>query len=102
MKETFSHKPKLDKKFFWDFDYDQMNWQASYKTVIARTIERGSEQEWIELVKFYGRDMVIAALKKEIIFLPDYAINDASNYFSIDKQEMLSYLRKQSKPNHWI
>ena len=102
MMETFSHKPKLDKKFFWDFDYNKMDWQASYKTVIARIIERGGEQEWIELVKFYGIDMVIEVLKKEITFLPDYAIAEASNYFGIDKEEMLSYSSKQSKPNHWI
>jgi hypothetical protein len=89
-------------EWFWDFDYNKMDWQASYKTVIARIIERGGEQEWQGLVQFYGQDKVINALKKEITYLADYAIDEASNYFSIPKEQMLCYIRKQSKPRHWI
>jgi hypothetical protein len=95
-------KPALERKWFWDFDYDKMDWQASYKTIIARIIERGGEKEWMELTRFYGRDRIINALKNEIPFLPDYAIKDASAYFSIPKEQMLCYTRKQSRPGHWI
>ncbi|MGZ3849610.1 MAG: DUF6922 domain-containing protein [Flavisolibacter sp.] len=96
------NKPALSRKWFWDFDYDKLDWQAAYKTIIARIIERGGEKEWQELIRFYGRDLVMNALKNEITFLPDYAINEVSRYFSIPKEQMRCYTRKLSNPGHWI
>jgi len=95
-------KPDFSPKWFWDFDYNKIDWQASYKTIIARIIERGKEKEWMELIRFYGRDKVVNTLKNEILFLPDYAIEDASKFFSIVKEEMLCFTRKQSMQGHWI
>lgn len=95
-------KPRFEPKWFWDFDYDKIDWQASYKTIIARIIERGGETEWQELIRFYGREQVINALKNEISYLPDYAIQEASHYFSIPKEQMLCYTRKRSNQGRWI
>jgi len=95
-------KPDFAPKWFWDFDYNKIDWQASYKTIIARMIEKGGEKEWIELIRFYGKDKVLNALKNEIIYLPEYAIEEVSKYFSIRKEDMLCYTRRQSKPEHWI
>lgn len=102
MRNNQAHKPAFAPKWFWDLDYARIDWQASYKTIIARIIERGKEKEWKELERFYGQDKVKHALKEEIVFLPDYAIDDASKYFSIPKEQMLCYTRKQSRPGHWI
>jgi hypothetical protein len=95
-------KPAFAPKWFWDFDYNQIDWQGSYKTIIARIIERGNEKEWIELIRFYGAEKVLHALKKEITYLPDHSLEEASKYFSIPKKEMLCYVRRQSRPVHWI
>jgi hypothetical protein len=97
-----SAKPALGPKWFWDMDYDRIDWQASYKSVVARVIERGDPEHWEELIRFYGRETVLKALKNEIVFLPDYAIEKVSSYFRIEKEEMLCYMRKRSKPGHWI
>jgi len=102
MENYLNSKPAFAPKWFWDFDYDKIDWQASYKTIIARIIERGTEGEWMELIRFYRRNKVLNALKNEIVFLPDYSIEEASNYFSIPKEEMLCYIRRQSKPGYWI
>jgi hypothetical protein len=48
-------RPRLERKWFWDFDYERIDWQASYKTVIARITERGKREQWQELVRFYGQ-----------------------------------------------
>lgn len=96
-----SGKPSLEPKWFWDMDYDRIDWQASYKSVLARIIERGGPEHWEELIRFYGRETVVKALKYEIVFLPD-AIEKVSSYFRIEKEEMLCYMRKRSKPGHWI
>ena len=53
---------------------------------MARVIERGNPQERVEMIKFYGEAKVIYALKKEIKFLADYAIEDVCTYFPISKE----------------
>lgn len=95
-------RPNLEPKWFWDFDYEKIDWQASYKMVISRIIERGGPQQLEELVRFYGEDKIVNALKNEIAFLADYAIDAACRYFPVKKQEMLCYKRKQSRPAHWL
>lgn len=94
-----SDKPRLDARWFWDFAYDKIDWQKSYMTVIARIIERGDESDLRELERFYGKVKIVNALKNAIVFLPDYAIEDACNRYSLRKEELLCHLRKQSKPS---
>jgi len=76
--------------------------RKSYKTIIARIIERGTTLERQELLKFYGRDRVVNALKNEIVFLPDYSIQDVCKYFDLNREDLLCYIRKQSRPGRWI
>jgi hypothetical protein len=105
MKKTKKHKeiPNLDPKIFWEFIFDKINWELSYKMVIARIIERGGQDEIDEIVRFYGREKVITAVRDEIYFLPNYAIEDALKFFpEIKKEEMYCYLNRKDKPYDWI
>jgi hypothetical protein len=95
-------KPDLPKRLFWDWNYDKIDWQKHYLAVIDRVIERGSKEEWNEVVHFYGESRVNNALKKEIKYLPDYIIDDVCGYFKLKKEELACYARKQSRPGHWI
>lgn len=95
-------RPNVDLRFFWDFEVSKIDWSKSYKTVIARIVERGSPSEWEELIRFYGKEKVINALKNEIVFLPNYAIEEVCNYFNFKKEDMMCYWRKLSRPEHWI
>lgn len=101
-KADIQEKPDLPRRLFWDFRYDDIEWKTEYLTVIARVLERGSKEEWKEMIRFYGEPKVIHALKKEIKFLADYTIEDVCDYFPLRKEELLCYIRKQSKPGHWI
>ncbi|HAY3552829.1 hypothetical protein KRE47_07890 [Elizabethkingia meningoseptica] len=95
--------PNFDHVLFWDTDMDRLNWRKAYKAVIARIIERGGQDEIDELVRFYGYDKVITAIRDEIYFLPNYAINKALKFFpEIKKEEMYCYLNRKDKPYHWI
>ncbi|MFD2938516.1 DUF6922 domain-containing protein [Flavobacterium notoginsengisoli] len=105
MKKAKKHKkiPNLHPKFFWEFVYDSINWERSYKMVIARIIERGAQEQIDEIVRFYGREKVITAVRDEIYFLPNYAIEDALKFFpELKKEEMYCYLNRKDKPYHWI
>jgi hypothetical protein len=95
-------RPDLPKRFFWEADYDRIDWQASYRTIIQRILERGREKEWKELIRFYGRDKIITALKEEINFLPDGILEDVAHCFGLKKEKMRCYIRKQSRPQLWI
>ncbi|WP_134090968.1 hypothetical protein [Olivibacter sp. XZL3] len=95
--------PNIDPMFFWEFDLKTMDWDKAYKTVIGRIIERGDQEEVDELVRFYGYEKVISALRNDIYFLPDYAIDRAIEFFpELKKEQMYCYLNRKDKPYHWI
>jgi hypothetical protein len=95
-------KPNLPKRLFWDWNFDKIDWQKHYLAVIDRVIERGNKQEWKEMLRYYGKRKVIKALKSEIKYLPDYAIDDVCCYFKMKKEELACYARKQLRQGHWI
>lgn len=101
-KASMPDKPDLPRHLFWDFRYGDIEWRKEYLTVIARVIERGNPQEWAEMIRFYSEPKVIHALRNEIVFLADYAIEEVCAYFPLRKEELLCYIRKQSRPQHWI
>ncbi|RUT68180.1 hypothetical protein D0817_22930 [Flavobacterium cupreum] len=95
--------PNLHPKFFWDFRFDSIDWEGAYKMVIARIVERGGQDQVDEIVRFYGREKVIKAVREEISFLPNYAIEDALKFFpELKKEDMYCYLNRKDKPYHWI
>lgn len=101
--EKHRQAPRLHPKFFWDTDVEKLDWQKAYLSVIARIVERGGQDQIDEIVRFYGRDTVITAVRDEIYFLPDYAIEDALKFFpELKKKEMYCYLNRKGKPYHWI
>lgn len=95
-------KPGFPRVFFWDFDYDRIDWDSNSTMVIQRILERGLQPHWQELVRFYGSDRIIEALREKISFLPDEMIDDASSFFNLQKEEILCYKRKQSQPKLWL
>ncbi|MBX3238897.1 MAG: hypothetical protein KIT80_08965 [Chitinophagaceae bacterium] len=95
-------KPNLPKHLFWDQRYDEIDWVGGYRNIIARVIERGNADDWQEMLDFYGQANIVNALLHEIKYLPDFAIEDACNYFNLRKEDLLCYTRKQSRREHWI
>lgn len=95
-------KPDLPRRYFWEFNYDRINWHKNAATVIQRVLERGFEEHWNELVRYYGRENIIYFLKESITFLRDDCIERASLFFNMNKEEMLCYKRKQSQKIPWL
>lgn len=52
MKTSTKSIPNLHPKFFWEFRFDEINWQGAYKMVIGRIVERGSQDEIDEIIRF--------------------------------------------------
>lgn len=95
-------KPNISKMLFWDWRYEDIDWQLTYRSIIERVLERGTKEEIDEIVRFYGKPKIMNALKNEIKYLPDYTIEDVTRYFDIKKEELACYIRKQSRKGHWI
>ncbi|MEK7199312.1 MAG: hypothetical protein AAB212_05270 [Bacteroidota bacterium] len=99
---VITDKPDLPRRLFWEFRYDDIEWREEYRTVIARVIERGTPEQWAEIIRYYGEAFVVDAIKNEIVFLADYAIKEVCANFHLREEELLCYRRKQSRPGHWI
>ena len=57
-----SNKPdltKFRKTLFWDTTFDRIDFTAHSRYVINRVFERGTEEEILEIIRFYGRETII-------------------------------------------
>lgn len=94
-------KPDLPRMFFWEFNYDLIDWTNSRAMVVQRVLERGIPEHWRELGRFYGINNIVYSLREEITYLPDECIDEASSFFNLIKEELLCYKNKRSQPKHW-
>ncbi|MDR0866504.1 MAG: plasmid maintenance system antidote protein [Candidatus Symbiothrix sp.] len=60
----------IDPIVFWDAKMENIDWDKNKNAVIRRIFERGSEQEIKEIIRFYGKDTVINAVKEYRGLLP--------------------------------
>lgn len=99
---TKVERPNLDRVLFWEFDYDKFDWARSYHTVIERVLDKGNKEEWEEMIRFYGREKVLHALKYEITFLSNMTSEAVCEYFQLSRQELKCYTKQQLNQGHWI
>jgi hypothetical protein len=62
-----SNKPDLTifrKTLFWDTTFDRIDFTAHGRYVINRIFERGTEEEILEIIRFYGRDTILQNLNR--------------------------------------
>ncbi|MDP1762534.1 MAG: hypothetical protein Q8L07_01520 [Sediminibacterium sp.] len=95
-------KPNLPKRLFWEFKYDEMDWHRDSGTVIERVAERGSPEEWQEMIQFYGEKKVKTTLKNKTTYLTDRAIKKVCSFFKLKPEDLKCYIKKQSRPQLWI
>jgi hypothetical protein len=95
-------KPNLPAWLFWEYDYKKINWRKGAVIVIERVLDRGNEEELEELIRFYGRKKVRQVLQYGTIYLIDHSIERACAYFKLKPEELVCYVRKRSKPGHWL
>lgn len=60
MKKT---RPGISDTLLWEYDLNTFHWDKSYKIVIERVLERGNLKEWIEIVKFYGKEKIVETIE---------------------------------------
>lgn len=65
MEQEKNGKPDLSRQSFWDIDMNNLDFDRYADFTIVRVLERGSEKDVRELIRYYGEgkitDVVIAA-----------------------------------------
>jgi hypothetical protein len=90
-----------NRHLFWDTDVNTIDIHKHKEAIIERVVERGSWKEFKEILQFYGRDDVIATLKK-VRWLSDKTMHFVSGYFEIPLEKLRCYTQRQSSPKHYL
>ena len=53
----------INSALLWEYDLDTFDYKKSYKIVIERVLERGTLEEWKEMVQFYTNDQIIETIQ---------------------------------------
>ncbi len=61
MQETKPHI--INAALLWEYDLDTFNYVKSYKIVIERVLERGTLEEWREMVRFYTEKQILETIE---------------------------------------
>lgn len=91
-------KPDLPRRLFWEFRYDEIDWVNNYRTVIDRVAGYGDDEHLEEVIRYYGRERVIHALRSEIGGVLDHVAERVCDYFSLKQEEMFCFWFKFTRP----
>jgi hypothetical protein len=92
-KTTSNNIPVFSERCFWDQDYTKLNFYTDKRYIITRVVSYGSQNDHIELFRYYGWDVV----KNEVIkirYLNKKILNFLSIIFEIDKSKFRAYHNK--------
>lgn len=95
-------RPNLSPVLFWDFEFGKIDWRRSRLTIMERVLNKGNHSDWAEMIRFYGSDNLVYALKEEINYLTDMTVEAVCEYFQLSKTELKCYTKKQLNQGHWI
>jgi hypothetical protein len=57
-------KPQIRWHLLWEYNKEKFNFRQSANIVIERVIERGTPEEWREIIRFYGKDKIMEVTQK--------------------------------------
>jgi hypothetical protein len=56
-------KPNIPPYLLWEYDLTTFNYEKSYKIVIERVLERGTMEDWKEIVDFYKKEKILETIE---------------------------------------
>jgi len=89
---------QLRKSLFWDVNIDTINLHTHRVAVIERVTLRGRFQEFKDIIKYYGKE-VVKNILLNIRYLDKVTLSFCSTIFDVPKTEC--YKLAQSNPEHW-
>jgi hypothetical protein len=99
-KSQINIKPNIKKRVFWDVNYEDLDFERDKFYVIEKVMNYGVWSDFLELIKFYGKDII----KKEIVktsFLKKDVLSFVCVYFDLKPSQFKCYNRRQSSNQLW-
>ncbi len=90
-------KPILAKRIFWDTNFENLDYDKNYRSIIERVFDRGDIDDIRQVRRYYGDEKVIEVLTTAK-YLFDETIHFCSGLFEIPKENFRCYILKQSNP----
>ena len=90
-------KPILAKRIFWDTNFENLDYDKNYRSIIERVFDWGDIEDIRQVRRYYGDEKVIEALTTAK-YLFDETIHFCSAIFEIPKENFRCYILKQSNP----
>jgi hypothetical protein len=90
-------KPILNKRIFWDVNFEALDYDIRANFVIERVFERGDVEDIRQCRRYYGDEKVTEALLKAK-FLPLHTIHFASAIIDKPLQDFRCYILRQLNP----
>ena len=92
--------PKLQKRIFWDVDFNSIDYNQSQRFVIERVFERGDVEDIREVRRYYGDDAVKEALMNAKWLRYDVFVF-CKNLFGLKSDNFRCYTSKQLNQIPW-
>lgn len=94
-------KAKLNQSLFWDTDFENLNVEISWQSVVVRILEYGTWEQWQAARRYYGDEKIKTAITTSK-WLTDKAWQFCSAMFNIPKENFKCYTTRSSSPAPWI
>ena len=57
------NKPNIPAYLLWEYDLTTFNYDKSYKIVIERILQRGTIEDWREMVAYYPNEKILETIE---------------------------------------
>ena len=94
-------KPNLDKRIFWDVDFDELDYDKKFKYIIERVFERGDIEDIRQCRRYYG-DTVISQVLTNSRWLSLSTICLATALFNNKLTDYKCYNIARLNPAYWM
>lgn len=98
MKKSTKKYPNLSHFGFWDVDQKKLDYDKYGKFVIIRVMERGTEEDTKEIIRYYGKKRII----KEVTSAPSLlsaGLETSKHYFKLKDEDFKCFTSKRRKKN---
>ncbi len=99
--EMKKNKPSLDKRIFWDVDFEKLDYDRKAAFIIERVFERGDVEDIRQCRRYYGDEKLKDVLTKAR-WLSLHNIYLACALFDNELKDYRCYITAQSNPNHFL
>lgn len=93
-------KPLLNKRIFWDTDFEKIDYQKNAASIVERVFERGDVEDIRQVRRFYGDEKV-----KDILinakWLSNIKLYLAAAIFNTPISKFKCYTQNQSMKELW-